>query len=119
METKDVDNILDIPNIAYWVGSVFDLNLYDAGDKDLYYECFYEGVCCDVVISLKAHPRIIDGKKKLSDLIMLDDIDMFEMRVGKKTKTWDSELGAFMSDNIEPHQSHWYRPFLAKEEREY
>jgi len=120
MKTKDVDNILDIPNIENWLDEVFTLSCYDIkGDKVLFYECFKDNVCCDINIYMDKHPFLIEGQKKLSDLIMIENIGMFEMKIGIQTKEWDSEIGFFVGEWVDEFQSNWYRPFLEKSKREY
>ena len=117
--TKDVKEILDIPNIEIWLNEVFTLSCYDAGDKLLIYSLEKGGRVCDVQISLDKHPRLIEGQKKLSDLIIIEDIGMFELDYGVQTKEWDDEIGTWFYRWFEVIQSHWYRPFLSKSEREF
>jgi hypothetical protein len=119
VKTLDVDNILDIPKIDEWLSKIFDLNCYDPSEQTLFYECFFNGTCCDVTIHLDDQSKLIEGKKKLSDLIMFDGIGMFQMQVGRQTREWNPELGFFMGEWKETYQNHWYRPFLGKSEREY
>lgn len=119
MREKDVDNILDIPNIEKWLDVIFTLSCYESGDKVLYYEADINGITCDVNISLDKDIKLIEGQKKLSDLICLDDIGMFEMQIGTQTKEWDSGLGFYMREWVDEYQSHWFRPFLEKSKREY
>ena len=120
MKEKDVDNILDIPNIGKWLDEVFTLSCYDLnGDKILFYTCLIDGVCCDINIYMDKHPSLVEGEKKLSDLIMLDDVRLFEMKIGIQTKGWDNEIGFWCGEWVNVFQSHWYRPFLSKDKREY
>lgn len=119
MDTKDVDNILDIPNIENWLDVIFTLACYDAGDRILYYNATVDNVTCDVNISLDKDQTLISGESKLSDLIMLDDIGMFELKTGIQTKEWDNEVGFWSGEWIDIFQQHWFRPFLEKSKREY
>ena len=120
MDTKDVDNILDIPNIEQWLDDIFTLSCYDLkGDKVLFYTCIKDNICCDIIIYMDKHPCLIEGEKKLSDLIMLDDVGLFEMKTGIQTKEWDNEIGFWCGEWIDVFQAHWFRPFLEKSKREY
>tara|TARA_R110002020_G_scaffold27_1_gene259 strand:- start:256 stop:624 length:369 start_codon:yes stop_codon:yes gene_type:complete len=122
MDRKDVDNILDIPDIEQFLDNVFTLNIYDFGDKVLYYEYLapLNGVSCQIAISLDKNPYSIEGKTKLSDLLIIDDVGMIDYTTGIMSHSfYDSEFGCFMSDFSETFQRYWYRPFLNKEEREY
>ena len=119
MIEKDVDNILDIPTIEKWLNKIFTLSCYESGDKVLYYSATVDNDTCSVEISLKKHQSLISGESKLSDLIRIDHIGMFEMSVGIQEKEWDNSIGYWSIQWIDIFQSHWYRPFLAKEEREY
>ena len=122
MDRKDVDNILDIPDIEQFLDSVFTLNLYDFGDSVLYYEHIapLNGVSCEIAISLDKNPYIIEGKTKLSDLLIIDDVGMIDYTTGVMSDGfYDIESGYYRTDFTEIYQRYWYRPFLNKEEREY
>ena len=122
MKAKDVENILDVPNIDRFINHFFSLNIYDAGDRVLYYEYNdpLKGDSCDIAISLDEDPSLIEGKTKFSDLLILDDIGMIEVKTGLKSEPiYDDEFGCFMSDFTDLKQNYWYRPFLKKEEKNY
>ena len=82
MKAKDVDNVLDISNIERFINEFFTLNIYDAGDRVLYYEykAPLNGDSCDLAISLDKEPTLIEGKTKFSDLLILDNIGMIEVK---------------------------------------
>jgi hypothetical protein len=122
MKEKDIDNVLDIPNIERFINEFFTLNIYDAGDRVLYYEykAPLNGDSCDIAISLDKEPKLIEGKTKFSDLLILDDIGMIEVKTGLKSEPiYNEEMGFFMSDFTDLKQNYWYRPFLKTEEKNY
>ena len=122
MKARDVDNVLDITNIERFVNEFFTLNIYDAGDRVLYYEykAPLNGDSCDIAISLDKEPSLIEGKTKFSDLLILDDIGMIEVKTGLKSEPiYDEEMGFFMSDFTDLKQNYWCRPFLTPEQKNY
>jgi hypothetical protein len=122
MKAKDVDNVLDISNIERFINEFFTLNIYDAGDRVLYYEykAPLNGDSCDLAISLDKEPTLIEGKTKFSDLLILDNIGMIEVKTGLKSEPiYDEEIGCFISGFADLKQNYWYRPFLKPEEKNY
>ena len=122
MNPKDVDNILDVPNIEKFINEFFTLNIYDGGDKVLFYEynAPLKGVSCDIAISLDKEPKLIEGKTRLSDLLILDDIGMIEYKTGVKSESeYCTEFGCFMSEFTDLQENYWYRQFLKPEEKNY
>ena len=122
MKPKDLDNILDAPKIERFINEFFTLNIYDGGDKVLFYEynAPINGISCDVAISLDKEPKLIEGKTRLSDLLILNDIGMIEYKTGVKSESvYNTEFGCFISEFIVLQQNYWYRPFLKPEEKNY
>jgi len=68
MKTKDVKNILDIPNIENYLEKVFELNLYDVGDKTIIYE-YKKRNKHTITIDVISDEKLIIGKQDLASVI--------------------------------------------------
>ena len=120
MKTKDVKEILDIPNIEKYLDCIFQFTLYIPGDKNMFYQHWIdENSCVRVDFMIDNHLDLIEGQKKLSDIIIIEDIGYFEMSVGTEKRIWDSNYGCYMTESYKLFQSHFWRPHIKENEKDY
>ena len=120
MKTKDVNNILDIPEIEKHLESIFTLNVYDTSDNLLIYSHqLGDNLHIDISLMVNNTPYLVGGEKKLSDIILIEDIGYFEFNIWIGNKVWCSEYGCYMSYDDDVLQSYCFRPFVTKEDKTY
>tara|TARA_R110002020_G_C15861871_1_gene737193 strand:- start:19 stop:381 length:363 start_codon:yes stop_codon:yes gene_type:complete len=120
MSIKDVKEILDIPDIEKYLNCIFTFDLYEPGDKDIHYSYWLDdSVCVQINFMLDKHPFLIEGHKKLSDLIMMEGIGYFQMSIGIVKQEWCSEYGCYMTTQSDLFQQHHYRPHCEEEKKQY
>jgi len=104
MDYKDVKQILDIPNIENYLRTVFELDLYEVGDRTIIYKVKLPNRH-SIVIDLNSDETLILGSQDLAEILTHYDISFFDW---KEYNDLDEAVGAFM-----------YRPLINESEKNY
>lgn len=73
MKLLDVKNIIDIPDIEYYLGSIFTLDCFDIGDNIQCYTLPLEGNTC-INLEIISDENIITNNTELAELLTQEPI---------------------------------------------
>jgi len=104
MTFKDVKKILDIPNIEDHLRTIFELDLYEVGDRTIIYKTTLPNNH-KIVIDLNSDESLILGKQDLAEILTHYDIGFFDW---KEYNDLDEAVSSFM-----------YRPLVDESEKNY
>lgn len=104
MDIKDVNEILDIPDIENYLRTVFILELYETKDRTIIYSCKLPNNH-EIVIDIGSEETLIMGCLDLAEIIVHYDIWYFH---------WTE-----LNDLDEVISSYHYRPLVNDSDKEY
>jgi hypothetical protein len=77
MDIKDVKTILHIPNIENYLKNVFELDLYEVGDKTIVYSIDLPNNH-HIVIDIISKESLIFGRQELAEILSHYEIDFLQ-----------------------------------------
>lgn len=80
MKTKDVKKVLDIPRIEDYLQTVFDLVLYEVGDRTVIYESILPNNHM-ISIEIISDEKLIEGRLDLAEMIAHYNLGFFQWSV--------------------------------------
>jgi len=104
METYDVREIRDIPNIENYFDKVFNLNLYDRSDNIQVYRLDLDDNK-SILIDIIEDEKLIEGSSELVDIITRENITFLGYSI--------------VQNETDILESYHYRPLIDEYEKKY
>lgn len=104
MKPIDVKKILDIPNIENYIKYLFELDLYERGDRTIFYKCYLENLY-EIRIEIVSNESLIIGELDLAEILAHYEIGFFQWTI-------KDDLG-------NTKESYMYRPNIDESKKNY